>query len=647
MMRETPSFRMKCLLSFFSMAVLVGLVGLSGIVSARRIQSTLLLFMDQSAPRMHALLELRAATLELAEASQSFGVFGSGSSQAEGTPLADDKYELLAYMEKLDKWAREYERLSPSRMRAGLLEFTRAKDLMTQQSLLLIEMKERRAGRTRIKAQRNAMMAAKDNLKDIIAGAADADAQAQEERRAETLSIVRTMLRLGIGITLAALAVSLVMALYLSRLVIRPIAQLLVAIKQTGHGDLSRRVAVTSTDELGQLSREFNAMNADLSRTTISKDFFNDILESMQDPLFVTDAQGLITLANPSLAALSGYGKEELIGRAASMLFEEKVGLFSGASLGGLKGRDSLQNISTHFIGKSGEKTPILFTASVLRSKDGQTAGYIGGAKDVSGIKKLEARMQQSEKLSALGQLAAGVAHEINNPLGVILGFSQGMSRQVKPGDALELPVKSIEREALRCKNLVQNLLTFSRTSRSDRGIIDLNETVEQAMALIQIQVKMTQDRLRVDLAKDLPKILGNKNQLQQVVLNLAKNAVDAMPNGGTLSIATELLEDKPHSWICLKVADTGTGIPAALLTKIFEPFFTTKPAGQGTSLGLSLISEIVQKHSGTIDVDSRPGGTVFTVKLPVKTGREMEERVKSIELEKLATTSVVPYDER
>ena len=242
-------------------------------------------------------------------------------------------------------------------------------------------------------------------------------------------------------------------------------------------------------------------------------------------------------------------------------------------------------------------------------------------------LEQSQERMRQSEKLSAVGQLAAGVAHEINNPLGVILGFAQGMSRQVAAEDALGLPVRSIEREALRCKALVQNLLTFARTSQADRAALAVNPAVEQALALVRPQAKLAGVRVSASLGEGLPPVLGSKTQLEQVIMNLAKNAIDAMPAGGSLDIATDLLDDAPHSWVRLRFTDDGAGIPADVLPRIFDPFFTTKPLGQGTGLGLSLVNEIVQKHSGDVVVESRPGRTVFTVRLPVRTGEELERR--------------------
>ncbi len=237
-----------------------------------------------------------------------------------------------------------------------------------------------------------------------------------------------------------------------------------------------------------------------------------------------------------------------------------------------------------------------------------------------------EKKLRQSEKMAALGQLASGVAHEINNPLGVILGFSEGVLRRVQSGDALEMPLKSIQREAVRCKNLVQDLLTFSRASKVEREPMDFNRAVEGALSLVAAKAKMTQVTIQKDFSPSLPSFLGNPNQIQQVIINLATNAIDAMGGQGTLTLKTEVVTEGPLSWIDLRVTDTGAGIPQEILPHIFEPFYTTKAEGQGTGLGLALIHEIVVKHSALIAVESRPGRTEFRVRFPVRTGYEGTE---------------------
>jgi len=236
--------------------------------------------------------------------------------------------------------------------------------------------------------------------------------------------------------------------------------------------------------------------------------------------------------------------------------------------------------------------------------------------------KKMEKVLLESEKMAAVGQLAAGVAHEINNPLGVILGFSQSIVKHIKTGDALEMPLKSIEREAVRCKELVQNLLTFSRTGQAEREEANLNQLIESSLSLVMAQSKIKNVELVKDLSSNIPKLLSNKNQIQQMMMNLINNALDAMPKGGKLTLRSKKSRLNNQDAVEIQVEDTGVGIPKEIQTKIFEPFFTTKEVGQGTGLGLSLVYEIVQKHQGQIKVDSQTGkGTVFTIVLPVHFG--------------------------
>jgi two-component system NtrC family sensor kinase len=235
---------------------------------------------------------------------------------------------------------------------------------------------------------------------------------------------------------------------------------------------------------------------------------------------------------------------------------------------------------------------------------------------NIQHLKTAQENLLQSQKMAAVGQLIAGMAHEINNPLGVILGFAQGLERRVPEGDVLHLPVTSIVREAWRCKNLVQELLVFSRTGKKTNEKIELNSLVRSSVVLLETRAKLQGVRLVQSLCNDLPLLNANKTQLQQVLVNLGTNALDAMADGGTLTLRTQRNID---GTVILEVADTGTGVPEDLRSRIFEPFFTTKEIGKGTGLGLSLVWEIVQQHGGVIDVESEAGtGTTVRIQLPI-----------------------------
>ncbi|OGS45949.1 MAG: hypothetical protein A2539_06445 [Elusimicrobia bacterium RIFOXYD2_FULL_34_15] len=250
---------------------------------------------------------------------------------------------------------------------------------------------------------------------------------------------------------------------------------------------------------------------------------------------------------------------------------------------------------------------------------------------------KLQAQLLQSEKMAAVGQLAGGVAHEINNPMGVILGFAQSVVKMVKEGDSLYIPLKSIEREAIRCKKLVSNLLTFSRIDDKVKDKADINVLIDDTISLVEAHAKIKNIEIIKRYVPDLPQIEINKNQIEQVIVNLCNNAMDAMPEGGTITITTSQIDadlnapacrqagiNADKKYIIISISDTGVGMSEEVKKHVFEPFYTTKEVGKGTGLGLSICYEIIKKHNGTIEVESEVGkGTTFVVKLPVKVAGE------------------------
>ncbi len=414
------------------------------------------------------------------------------------------------------------------------------------------------------------------------------------------------------------LVASALVLIIFRRAIISPIGILVTATERIARGDLDFKVPLQEDDgTLGQLASAFNKMTSDLKEVTVSKSYVDSIIQSMADTLIVTGPDARIRKANRAALEMLRYREEELVGKSLSDIWNESEETLRSC----FKDRESL------LLRSDGEPVTVNFSSTPIRDDNGDVIGSVYLAHDLTERKRIESMMLRSEKMSAVGQLAAGVAHEINNPLGIILGFAQSVVRRLSPNDALSMPLLSIEREALRCKNLVQDLLTFSRTPQLDREPLDINGAIDGALSLVQAQARMGKVELVKDLQDGIPLVLASNNQIQQVVINLANNALDAMPNGGVLTVKTELQKDSPVSWVCMKVGDTGQGIEPELLTKIFEPFFSTKPVGKGTGLGLSLVHEIVARHSGTIEVMSRPGATEFCVKFPVRNESEMKEK--------------------
>jgi PAS domain S-box-containing protein len=251
----------------------------------------------------------------------------------------------------------------------------------------------------------------------------------------------------------------------------------------------------------------------------------------------------------------------------------------------------------------------------VICDPAGSPVRMVGTVTDITDREQLERIVSQSEKLSAVGQLAAGIAHEINNPLGVILGFAEAGLHHVAEGEALRKPLESILREARRCTELVQNLLKFSRHAKPGFAPEDPAEVLEGALALVESQARIREVRLERSLDPSLPQIRLDRSEIQQVVINLCVNGLDAMPQGGVLRITAAPVK----GGIEIRVKDTGQGIPSEIADRIFDPFFTTKPVGKGTGLGLSLVMETVKKHRGAVTYESAPGqGTTFIVWLPL-----------------------------
>ncbi len=257
-------------------------------------------------------------------------------------------------------------------------------------------------------------------------------------------------------------------------------------------------------------------------------------------------------------------------------------------------------------------------------------------------LKQTQAQLIQSGKLAAIGQLGAGVAHELNNPVGGILGYAQYLLEKIRKPDfkaedfkACEKPLGYIEKEAQRCKTIVENLLKFSRRSPEKLELLNINRVIEDTLAIIGHQLMIKKIAVKKEPASGLRAVKGNANQLQQVFTDIIINAQQAMPEGGTLTVATQLKvesrklkvkdEKRPPetNFVEIIFRDTGCGIPPENRDKIFDPFFTTKMDWKGTGLGLSVSYEIIQNHQGRIGVESEVGrGTTFIITLPVAEGR-------------------------
>jgi hypothetical protein len=346
------------------------------------------------------------------------------------------------------------------------------------------------------------------------------------------------------------------------------------------------------------------------------------VLEAASQAIVISDQRGTILSVNRQAETMFGYPRERLVGASIELLLPER-----------LRARH-VQHRATYFrdphvrpMGRGldllarradGSEFPVEISLSYVQSDEGLRA--LAFVTDITQRQAMERASRQTERLTALGQLSAGLAHEVNNPIGVMTTRIELMLMDAEanklPPEAVE-DLKVLHRHAQRVATITKSLLSFARQSAHERGLVDLNDVVAAVLVLVERQYDRQGVRVHRNLAPSLPPVFGEANALQQVVLNLVTNAAQAMPTGGDITITTAVDDTR----IRLVVADTGPGIAPEHLPHIFEPFFTTKPSGTG--LGLSVTYGILNDHNATVDVDSAPGrGTRFILTFPVADAR-------------------------
>ncbi|HEX5736212.1 MAG TPA: ATP-binding protein, partial [Blastocatellia bacterium] len=252
----------------------------------------------------------------------------------------------------------------------------------------------------------------------------------------------------------------------------------------------------------------------------------------------------------------------------------------------------------------------------------GVVTGALVVVENVTERAQLEQQLLEREKLSSIGLLAAGVAHEVNTPLAGISSYAQMLLQQVNDDDPKHKLLEKIHIQTLRASGIVNNLLNFSRTGDAQFREVDVNQVLDDTLQLLEPQLRGTSIEIVRHYGQSLPAAYGSASKLQQVFMNLILNARDAMPGGGRLTISTRPVDTS----LVVDFRDTGVGIAPENIARIYDPFFTTKEVGQGTGLGLALSYGIIQEHGGRIFVESRPAeGAHFTIKLPTAHSRQMQ----------------------
>jgi len=358
------------------------------------------------------------------------------------------------------------------------------------------------------------------------------------------------------------------------------------------------------------------------------KEFSENIVESINVGILAADLEDRVESWNTQIEQLSGIAREQAVGKRLSELFPAEL----SAQFDRVRGETGIHHLDKFVLkaaangngngSGNGHPRPARFgdatfniAIAPLVAKDQRQIGRLIIFDDVTDRAELEQRLVQADKLSSIGLLAAGVAHEVNTPLAVISTYAQMLAKQVAEDSQKSLILDKIAKQTFRASEIVNSLLNFSRTSTTSYGEVSVNRVIQETLSLLDHQLEKAGIRVKMELDPDLPSVQGNAGKLQQVFLNLFLNARDAMTGGGALEVRSWADGTRAR----IEVADTGPGIAPEHVHRIYDPFFTTKAARKGTGLGLSVTYGIIQEHGGSIEVSNRrTGGATFRVDLPL-----------------------------
>jgi|GEM_PF-1319690 len=435
--------------------------------------------------------------------------------------------------------------------------------------------------------------------------------------------------RLAVFVTLVVVLVGILVTWLLVGAIVTPIHKLVEGTRRISEGDLEYRVDILTRDELGRLGSAFNKMTdelkisrgrleeniAQLKKTEkelrVANDMLQDILEKAPFGVYVVNNNGYIDYVNPAMVHISGTTYEEFKGLN---IFElptyREIGLSD-------KIRKAL-NGTPFYIGPveyrshlGGKVTIRNFTGiPLLESEDKRVLVFV---EDVTELKKTQFQLIQAEKMETIGRLASGIAHEVKNPLAIILQCVEYLVKNISTDDKnISMTLEYIKEAVKRADNVVRGLLDFSGTSRLDLEMRNINIIAERALFLLKHQFDRYHIRVIKELQEDLPLVEIDENRIEQVFVNIFLNAISAMPQGGEILIKS--FYEPGDKTVVFKIEDTGVGIPEDILDKIFEPFFTTRRTSGGTGLGLSVVKNIIDLHNGKIFIQNRKDSGVEVV---------------------------------
>jgi PAS domain S-box-containing protein len=365
------------------------------------------------------------------------------------------------------------------------------------------------------------------------------------------------------------------------------------------------------------------------SQVAEAEEYLQSLIDNANDIIYTLDRKGHITFLNKMGQEITGYEFNPEVESLpySSYIVEKDLAKNREHFSEALKGKP--QRYATSIIASDGKLVNILINLTPIH-RDNDVVGVLGIARDITERNQMQAQLLQAGKMAAIGELAAGVAHEINNPVGIISAAAEQLQflldrKPQQTGETIAKisgHVEMIREHADRCKRITQGLLNFARKTEMRNTEVDLEKLVGETVALLENRALTEHKKIVAQIPSVLPLMIGDPHLLEQVFLNLANNALDAIESGGIVTIRGR----EEGREIAVDIVDNGSGIEEENLEKIFDPFFTTKPIGKGTGLGLSICFGIVERMGGSISIQSEPGvGTTFTVRLPVESERKSD----------------------
>lgn len=361
------------------------------------------------------------------------------------------------------------------------------------------------------------------------------------------------------------------------------------------------------------------------------------VLGASPDYVSLQNRDLVFQAVNKSFCEMVGKSEEEIIGKTGFDLFSmQKAETHKKENLSVIEsGKPLIQEV--RIAGDRGDQWLHVVKIPVY-DDNGMVIGVLCSGRDITEFKKVQEQLTQAQKMKAIGELIAGIAHEINTPLGIILGYSQLLLEDAKSESQRYKDLKTIEKQTKICKKIVSDLLEFSRQTQSAATLHDINKSIEEIISVVAHTFSLDRVVIEKNYDPNLPPVMGDKEKIKQVFINLFNNAYDAIGSDGTISVTTSF--DKTNNEAVISVVDTGFGIPPEKIDRVFEPFFTTKPVRKGTGLGLSVTFSIIREHGGRIEVESPPSsikikgvdekqGTVFIIHLPI-TGKKTKKEIKN-----------------